>query len=162
MNLVVPPPQTFAVPPPPQVCGAVHVPQESVPPQPFDTDPQLAPAAAQVVGVHPPPQTFAVPPPPQVCGVMHVPQESVPPQPFEIEPQFFPWAAQVVGVQRTHAPFESTKPPLQVITHCPCGGSCSTVLEHLFLPFATVLQSLSLSQEFSGMQVSSSSSLYPV
>src|SRR5207253_11364881 len=44
-------PQTFAVPPPPQICGAVQVPQVSVPPQPSRIVPQFFPWAAQVVGV---------------------------------------------------------------------------------------------------------------
>jgi hypothetical protein len=85
-------------PPPPQVCGAVHVPQFRVPPQPSAIDPQFAPWAAQVVGVQP--QTFAVPPPPHVCGAEQLPQLSVCPQPSEIVPQFFPCAAHAVGVQQ--------------------------------------------------------------
>src|SRR5207237_4872092 len=44
-------PQTFAMPPPPQICGAVQVPQVSVPPQPSRIVPQFFPWAAQVVGV---------------------------------------------------------------------------------------------------------------
>src|SRR6059036_300740 len=44
-------PQTFATPPPPQVCGAVQAPQVSVPPQPSAIVPQFFPCAAQVVGV---------------------------------------------------------------------------------------------------------------
>src|SRR5207245_4863365 len=44
-------PQTFATPPPPQICGAVQVPQVSVPPQPSRIVPQFFPWAAQVVGV---------------------------------------------------------------------------------------------------------------
>src|SRR6185295_16926028 len=44
-------PQTFAVPPPPHVCGAVHVPQSSVPLHPFGIVPQSFPCAAHVVGV---------------------------------------------------------------------------------------------------------------
>ena len=47
------PPQTFGVPPPPQVCGAVQEPQLKVPPQPSGMLPQLSPWAAQVVGVQP-------------------------------------------------------------------------------------------------------------
>jgi len=43
--------QTFAIPPPPQTCGAVHVPQTSVPPQPSEIVPQFLPCAAHVVGV---------------------------------------------------------------------------------------------------------------
>src|SRR5262245_14453607 len=50
---VVPPPQTLVTPPPPQVWGAVHVPQVSVPPQPLEIVPQFLPCAAQVVGVQP-------------------------------------------------------------------------------------------------------------
>src|SRR5437016_180173 len=46
-----PTPQTFATPPPPQVCGAVQTPQVSVPPQPSGMVPQFFPWAAQVVGV---------------------------------------------------------------------------------------------------------------
>jgi len=57
-------PHTFAVPPPPQVCGVMQVPQVNVPPQPFGIVPQFLPAAAHVVGTQP--HTFAVPPPPQV------------------------------------------------------------------------------------------------
>src|SRR5262245_34096547 len=91
-------PQTFATPPPPQVCGAVQAPQVSVPPQPSGIVPQFFPCAAQVVGVQAPP-TFAVPPPRQVSGAPQTPQVSVPPQPSGIVPQFFPCAAQVVGVQ---------------------------------------------------------------
>jgi hypothetical protein len=36
-------PQTLAVPPPPQVCGDVQVPQVSVPPQPSLIVPQFLP-----------------------------------------------------------------------------------------------------------------------
>ena len=52
-------PQTFGVPPPPQVSNPVHVPQSSVPPQPSEIVPQFLPCAAQVVGVQqaPPKQT---------------------------------------------------------------------------------------------------------
>src|SRR5262245_30632192 len=49
---VAPPPHTLGTPPPPQVCGATHDPQPSVPPQPFAIVPQLFPWAAHVVGVH--------------------------------------------------------------------------------------------------------------
>jgi len=35
--------QTLAVPPLPQVCGAVQAPQVSVPPQPFEIVPQFLP-----------------------------------------------------------------------------------------------------------------------
>ena len=78
-------PHTLVVPPPPQVCGAVQVPQFSVPPQPSASEPQFFPCAAQVVGVQP--QTFAVPLPPQVWGAVQAPQLSVPPQPSGHEPQ---------------------------------------------------------------------------
>src|SRR5688500_3268532 len=45
-------PQTLATPPPPHVWGEVHVPQESVPPQPFETEPQFLPSSAHVLGTH--------------------------------------------------------------------------------------------------------------
>jgi hypothetical protein len=71
-----------------------QVPQAKRPPQPSATVPQLAPAAAQVVGLQP--QTFVVPPPPQVWPVPeHVPHESVPPHPSATEPQFLPRVAHV-------------------------------------------------------------------
>src|SRR5437667_2837391 len=47
-----PTPQTFATPPPPQVCGAVQTPQVSVPPQPSGIVPQFFACAAHVVGTH--------------------------------------------------------------------------------------------------------------
>ena len=61
--VVEPLPQTFAVPPPPQVWGAVQEPQERVPVQPSAMEPQFLPWASQVVGVQVEPQTLAVPPP---------------------------------------------------------------------------------------------------
>jgi hypothetical protein len=47
------PPHWFGVPPPPQVKGAVHVPQSRLPPQPSESDPHPAPALAHVVGTQP-------------------------------------------------------------------------------------------------------------
>jgi hypothetical protein len=91
-------PQTFGVPPPPQVwLMGQEPPQEMFVPQPFGTEPQLSPAGQFLtVGVHP--QTFAVPPPPHVFEPLHAPQLSVPPQPLGIEPQSLPCFAHVVGV----------------------------------------------------------------
>ncbi len=56
--VVVVEPQTYGVPPPPQVCGRVHVPQLRVPPQPSAIIPQFAPTAAHVVGVQHVPKDF--------------------------------------------------------------------------------------------------------
>src|SRR5207253_1765755 len=80
-----------------QVCGAVQVPQESMPPHPSGTIPQFLPRPTQVAGVQP--HTLAAPPPPQVCGAVQAPQFNMPPHPSPIEPQFLPAATQVVGVQ---------------------------------------------------------------
>jgi hypothetical protein len=102
-------PQTLGLPVPPQVWGAVQVPQLSVPPHPSGMDPQLSPRAAQVVGVHP--QTLGLPLPPQVWGAVQVPQLSVPPHPSEIDPQLSPRAAHVVGV---HPQTLGLPPPPQV------------------------------------------------
>ena len=44
-------PQTLAVPPPPQVWGAVQVPQFRVPPHPSEAVPQLKPSPAHVAGL---------------------------------------------------------------------------------------------------------------
>ena len=54
-------PQTFGVPPPPQVCGRVHAPQSRVPPQPSAIIPQFAPSAAHVVGEQHVPNDFLLP-----------------------------------------------------------------------------------------------------
>ena len=48
----VPPPQTFAMPPP-HVCGALQPPQLSVAPQPSEIEPQFLPCAEQLIGVQP-------------------------------------------------------------------------------------------------------------
>src|SRR2546428_108771 len=53
-------PHTLGVPPPPQLSGAVHVPQSIAPPQPSSMTPQSTPAT-HVFGVQP--QAFAIPPP---------------------------------------------------------------------------------------------------
>jgi hypothetical protein len=45
-------PQTLAVPPPPQLCGAVQLPHERFPPQPSATEPQFFPWEAHVWGGH--------------------------------------------------------------------------------------------------------------
>jgi hypothetical protein len=69
IGLQVGAPHTYAVPPPPQVWPAGHVPQARTPPQPFGGPPQFALSAPQVVGLQSvPPQTLGVPAPPQVCG----------------------------------------------------------------------------------------------
>src|SRR5262245_46278022 len=67
-------PQTLG-PPPPQVSGAVQLPQLSVPPQPSEIIPQLACSAAQVVLTHASllsigPESCVLPPlppPPMFC-----------------------------------------------------------------------------------------------
>lgn len=92
---LVPPPHTFGVPAPPQVCGAVQLPQLRVPPQPSEMDPQFLPWAAHVVGVQLPVQTLLT----QVCPFAQVPQSRVPPQPLEALPQLNPRDAHVAGVQ---------------------------------------------------------------
>jgi hypothetical protein len=95
-------PHTPALPPPPQVCGAVHVPQlTGVPPHPSGALPQFCPAAhafVAVSGVQP--HTFATlgVPPPQVCGAVHVPHTIDPLHPSDTEPQFIPVHAADRGV----------------------------------------------------------------
>ena len=93
-------PHTLAVPPPPQVCGALQAgPQDTVPPQPFRRwCRSSSPLGQDASGVHP--HTSSVPPPPQVCGALQAgPQDTVPPQPFAIVPQFFPLGQDGSGVQ---------------------------------------------------------------
>ena len=90
-------PHTLAVPPPPQVCGAVQAPpQATVPPHPLGTVPQLSPAGQVVMGVQP--HTLGVPPPPQVCGAVQAPPHAtVPLQPLEMVPQLSPAGHEVRG-----------------------------------------------------------------
>jgi hypothetical protein len=60
-------PHTLAVPPPPQVFGAVQLPQSSDLPQPSLICPQFLPSPTQVLGTHAPvPQTLGLPLAPQV------------------------------------------------------------------------------------------------
>jgi hypothetical protein len=77
-------PHTLTVPPPPQVCGAVQVPQlatvRAVPQLSVPaTCPQFLPARVQKAAFvsAAQPHTFTVPPPPQVCGAVQVPQLTV-------------------------------------------------------------------------------------
>jgi hypothetical protein len=58
--------------------------------------PQLAPAAAQVVGLHS--QRLGVPLAAQRLGGVHVPQSSTPPQPSAMVPHSAPALAHVFGV----------------------------------------------------------------
>src|SRR5262249_10477855 len=64
-------PQTFGVPPPPQVCGAVQVPQLMSPPQPSGAVPQFCPAGQVVFGMHAPhvPLLQTQPSPPRTADV---------------------------------------------------------------------------------------------
>jgi hypothetical protein len=99
-------PQTFAVPPPPHVLGAVQPPQSCDPPHVSVIVPHF-PVQLQL-GTHP--HTPGVPPPPHVTPVpLHVPQSSVPPHASAIDPQFFPCAAHVVFVQ-PHTPVVPAPP----------------------------------------------------
>ena len=95
----MPPPQTPALPPPPQVCGAEQVPQLSWLPQPSAAGPQLKPRSMHVLGTQVEPQTPGVPPPPQVWPAGQVPQSSWLPQPSPAGPHWMFCAAHVVGVQ---------------------------------------------------------------
>ena len=105
-------PQTFGVPPPPHVFGAVQVPQLNVPPQPSGTEPQLFPAGHVVIGVQP--QTFGVPPPPQLLGDVQDPQSRILGHvPLGIVPQLAPRLAQVVGVQHVVNGLEPGGAPLR-------------------------------------------------
>jgi hypothetical protein len=90
-SIALPAPQTFGVPPPPQLFDPLQVPHWSVPPQPSLIAPQFLLWAAQVVGVHAlAPQTLGVPPPPQVSPESQLPHWSTALQPSLMEPQFLP------------------------------------------------------------------------
>ncbi len=87
-------PQTLAVPPPPQVIGAVQGgPHMTLPPQPSGTIPQFSPPVHSVAAVPGMQQTFGVSPcatsPPQVAGgVQAGPQLTAVPQLLVKAPQF--------------------------------------------------------------------------
>src|ERR1700733_7779710 len=96
-------PQTLACPPPPQVCGDVHVPQLNVPPHPSPAGPQLKASPAHVFGTHALPSpcqhTLDTQPPPHISGAVHVPHCSAPPHPSPAGPQLIPCAEHVSGTQ---------------------------------------------------------------
>jgi len=48
-------PQTFGVPPPPQVCPEPQLPQVTLAPQPSGAFPQFWPGAQELAGMHEPP-----------------------------------------------------------------------------------------------------------
>ncbi len=83
-------PQLYGVPPPPQLCGARHVPQSTDFPQLFVALSQLFPAQVTEVLSGVQPQVNGAPPPPHVCGAVHVPQLTVCPQLLVAGPQLFP------------------------------------------------------------------------
>jgi hypothetical protein len=89
-------PHTLAVPPPPQVLGAMHVPQLSTLPQPSPMGPHVAPIEAHVRGTQGMPASGAeahwlgTPPPPHICPVEQVPHWSRFPQPSASGPQVAP------------------------------------------------------------------------
>lgn len=88
-------PHAFAVPLPPQVCGGVQLPHCSVPLQPSDTLPQLAPACAQVLAVHGVSPHLPAMLPPQYCPAGHEPQSRRLPQPSLTEPHCTPSSTHV-------------------------------------------------------------------
>jgi hypothetical protein len=100
----------LGVPFAPQVNGAAHVPQSSLPPQPSSATPHAALRSTHVFGVQP--HTPVVPAPPQVWGAVHIPQSSIALHPSGIGPQFLPCIAQVVGLQ-PH--LLATPPPPQAL-----------------------------------------------
>jgi hypothetical protein len=100
---------------PPQVLGAVHVPQLTVPPPPFGAELQfwpLAQACAVDSGVHP--HELAVPPPPHGLGAVQVlPQLIMPPQPLETDPHL-PAQAAVID-KGVHPQTLAVPPPPHVL-----------------------------------------------
>jgi hypothetical protein len=114
-SVTLPPPQTFGMPPPPQIVGAAHVValQLTMPPQPSEMLPQFMPAGHAVIFVHEGvPHWFGVPPPPQIAPPMQLPapQSTVPPQPSAMMPHEF--ALHAAFVRGTHGPpLEPVMPP---------------------------------------------------
>jgi hypothetical protein len=108
-------PQTFGVPPPPQVFGDVQPPQSTVPPQPLLCVPQKVPhTSAAVFGLQTTSwQTFAL-------QIWFAPQEPVPhvrvlPQPSGTVPQFrLPSCAHVFGWHAGAPHLPATPPPPHV------------------------------------------------
>jgi hypothetical protein len=109
------PPHWFGVPPPPHVCGALHVTQgvATTPPHPSACWPQRAEmlGSAHVLGTHAtaPPHWLGTPPPPQESPPEHVPHTAVrPPQPSATCPHVAPAWVQVRGVHAGPAPSPPT------------------------------------------------------
>jgi hypothetical protein len=101
-------------PPPPQIEGAVQVPQLAmVPPQPSPVGPHAMPKSVHVFATHPadPPQTLGVPPPPHVSGAVHPPQSILPPQPSPAKPHVAPRSLHVSGVHDPVVEVVELSPP---------------------------------------------------
>jgi len=117
-------PQALAMPPPPQLSGAVHLPQSRTSPHPSDTVPQLAPRSAQVFGRHGVvPQRFG-PLPPQNKPVSHSPHSTLAPHPSGTLPHSAFAIAQVVGTHPPPSPpsFE-LEPPVPAVPSVPASAS---------------------------------------
>ncbi len=103
-------PQTFGIPPPPQVSGTVHVPQSSVPPQQSEAMPQSKPRSAQGVGPgQSKPHWCPSQPNPHIRPTGQVPQSRTCPQPSSAVPQLKPCSAQVIDTQAS--PSSPASPP---------------------------------------------------
>lgn len=105
----------------------------SVPPQPSEGVPQVAPSDAQVAGVQPP-QTLGVPPPPHVWGAVQATQAAPPlPQAVVVLPG---WQVPLLSQQpfgqllALHAqePFAQVWPDAQVTQAAPPVPQCLLVL----------------------------------
>jgi hypothetical protein len=112
-------PQALPCPPPPQVCGAAQLPQESVLPQPSPIWPQFAFWSAQVRGAHPsacPEPHWFGPPAPHDCPVGHVPHWTIPPHfGSVVGPQFAFSCAHVEGTQVSLASNKERLPPFPLL-----------------------------------------------
>jgi hypothetical protein len=126
-------PHLFAVPPPPQVIGAVQVPQLTEPPHPSGRVPHSAPALEHDGFGHP--HLPGSPPPPQEAGAWHPPHSISSEQPSDTWPHAPGKSAQVLivhgcephkfgpppphAVPPTHLPHDSTPPhPSGTLPHC--------------------------------------------
>jgi hypothetical protein len=92
-------PQTLVMPPPPQVSGAVQVPQSIMAPQPLFCMPQEALSCWQVKGTQGPVPHLFAPPPPQYAGAVQLPQSTTPLHPSACNPHMAPICEHVSGVQ---------------------------------------------------------------
>ncbi len=120
-------PQACGTPPPPQVSGALQLPQSRMLLQPSEISPHSAASSAQVLGVHDEVPHWLGPSPPQNSPGEQPPQSSVLPQPSSTEPHSAPSSKHDLGTQLPSPPASLLPPPAPELPLEPAPPSSSAL-----------------------------------